>query len=287
MHAFSYHEKKQHGTPEFPVAYYRVDEAHPQYQMGFHWHKEWELIRISQGSMVLYADEKEYLAGEGDLFLLQDGMLHGGTPQGCLYECLVFDLHGLFREIDKVKPHLRPFYRSQRIPPVHFPAAGRAGLWPRLDPLARDLMQAFSKPGAELAVLGGVSLLFSALLDSGCCEENAHSSQGQALRSARIKPVLEYIEAHFASPLSLSDLAGAAGMSPKYFCRFFHSITHQTPMEFLIQYRIDRAARLLTSTDMPITSIALECGFADGSYFGKAFKKIKGQAPRSYRRDLG
>lgn len=53
MHLFSLHEKKQHGTMEFPVAYYDVNPTHPHYTMPFHWHKEWELIHIRKGSVTL------------------------------------------------------------------------------------------------------------------------------------------------------------------------------------------------------------------------------------------
>ena len=57
MYSTSFYEKKQHGTKEFPVAYYYVDHTHPQYNMPFHWHTEWELIRVRSGQLVLHVDE--------------------------------------------------------------------------------------------------------------------------------------------------------------------------------------------------------------------------------------
>jgi hypothetical protein len=64
MYSLALHEQKQHGTPEFPVAYYYVDRAHPRYQMPFHWHNEWELLHILEGNFQLHMDDDEYLARE-------------------------------------------------------------------------------------------------------------------------------------------------------------------------------------------------------------------------------
>ena len=73
-------------------------------------------------------------------------------------------------------------------------------------------------------------------------------------------------------------------MSPKYFCRFFRTITQQTPMDYVNYYRIERAARLLSSADWSVTAVGLECGFNDSSYFVKAFKKYKGITPKQYQK---
>ena len=53
MHYLDYNEKKQHGTPDFPIEYYHVDEHHPRYNMPFHCHKELEIIRILEGILYL------------------------------------------------------------------------------------------------------------------------------------------------------------------------------------------------------------------------------------------
>ena len=103
MHSFMFHEKKQHGTLAFPAEYYYIDSTHPQYHMPFHWHKEWELIRVISGSFTAHIDEEEYTAVAGDILLIRGSMLHGGTPTDCVYECFVFDLHGLFRSSETIK----------------------------------------------------------------------------------------------------------------------------------------------------------------------------------------
>ena len=114
-------------------------------------------------------------------------------------------------------------------------------------------------------------------------ERRFTDAPSKARWSYRIKPVLEYIEAHYSEPLSLDTLASVAGMNSRYFCRVFYSLTNSTPINYLNFYRIEHAAYLIESTDMQITDVASECGFWESSYFTKVFKKYKGTTPQKYR----
>ena len=91
--------------------------------------------------------------------------------------------------------------------------------------------------------------------------------------------MLEYIEHNYQASVTLDNMADVAGMNPKYFCRIFKAITHQSPMEYVIFYRIEQAANLLSTTDLPITEIAMECGFNNISNFYRLYKKHMGKTP--------
>ena len=99
-----------------------------------------------------------------------------------------------------------------------------------------------------------------------------------------MKRVLKYIRDNFASEITLDDMAREAGLSTKYFCAFFKTMTGTTPVKYLLTYRIERAARKLIGSDDSITQIAYDCGFNNLSYFIKTFKTIKKITPTSYRR---
>ena len=73
-------------------------------------------------------------------------------------------------------------------------------------------------------------------------------------------------------------------MSPKYFCRFFSEMTHQTPMDYLNRQRIEQACYELSTTGDSITDIAYRNGFNDLSYFIRTFKKYKGTTPGKYNK---
>ena len=64
----------------------------------------------------------------------------------------------------------------------------------------------------------------------------------------------------------------------------FRQITHKTPMEYVLFYRIEQACILLTTTNLPITEISFRCGFNDSGYFARRFKMQTGVSPSRYRK---
>ncbi len=64
-----YNEKQIHGTKNFPVAFYHVDSSHPRYEMPFHWHKEYEIVRILEGTFRFMSADGETVAGSGESLL--------------------------------------------------------------------------------------------------------------------------------------------------------------------------------------------------------------------------
>lgn len=288
MHPFVYYEKKQHGTREFPAEYYYVDSHHPRYVMSAHWHTEWELIRIIQGTFTIFVDEEEIPAKAGDVILLRDSMLHSGMPTDCIYECFVFDLHGLFRTSEIIKQHLRPIYRMDLLTQVYFPASESSAVslftGALMESCARGASPASDKGLLELSVLGYLCNLFSYILQNKLYIPAPVESLQKSYRINQIKAVLKHIEQNYGSNITLNSLADIAGMNANYFCKVFQDVTQQTPMDYVIFYRIEQSAVLLATTSLSIVNIALECGFNDHSYFTKLFKRIKGVTPRAYRK---
>lgn len=288
MHSLTFHEQKQHGTLEFPAEYHYLVPGHPRYHMPFHWHKEWEIIHVIEGTFIAYADDVQYTAHSGDVLLIRDGMLHGGTPDDCIYECFLFDLHGLYRSLDIVKKYLRPVYRQQILPDIYYPADRT----PEVNAIITELTESFrqstgvpaAEPPLELITIGSISRLFAYILKCETYVPSHRDTTDNTRKIDLVKSVLEYIETHYSAPVTLEDLAKEAGMNPKYFCRFFRSITHQTPMGYVNMYRIERASQMLLETTLPIITIGMECGFNDSSNFIKVFRKYKGMTPNQYRR---
>jgi len=108
MHYLDYNEQIQHRTGDFPMAYYFVDDKHPRYHMTMHWHRETEIIRILSGSLRLYIDNAEILAQAGDLMMIGEGVIHGGDPENCVYECLVFDPNPILMYVEACKRAMTP-----------------------------------------------------------------------------------------------------------------------------------------------------------------------------------
>jgi AraC-like DNA-binding protein len=124
---------------------------------------------------------------------------------------------------------------------------------------------------------------FAYILQNKLFTPNEKSGIPVPHRIDQIRAVLEYIEQHYSSTITLSSMATVAGMNPKYFCRVFKEVTQQTPMDYVIFYRVEQSANMLTNTDLSVLEIAMECGFNDYSYFIKTFKKLKSMTPKQYR----
>lgn len=95
--------------------------------------------------------------------------------------------------------------------------------------------------------------------------------------------VLGFIRANLDRTISVDDLAGEVGMSPSHFGRVFKETLGQTPMQYVLAYRIEQAVEMMKDASLPLGSIALDCGFADQAHFSRSFKQITGQTPRQYR----
>ncbi|WP_434681955.1 AraC family transcriptional regulator [Pseudomonas sp. R1-18] len=102
----------------------------------------------------------------------------------------------------------------------------------------------------------------------------------------RLAAVDEYIRAHFSRPVTMSELTEIAGTSVAQLERYCKRIFHLTPRQMIHKVRLEHAHRLLLS-DLPITDVALRCGYTDHSAFTRQFKTLTGFTPRQYRQAMG
>jgi AraC-like DNA-binding protein len=105
--------------------------------------------------------------------------------------------------------------------------------------------------------------------------------------SPGIRRVLSYMDEHHAEPLSLARLAAVAGTSESYIKTHFTREVGMTPMEHLMWVRVGKAKRALLESNLPITALALQQGFATSQHFATAFRRLTGHTPRDFRRKAG
>lgn len=279
MKYMSYREERKHGTFEFPFEFYHVGPAHPRYEMSYHWHIEYEVIRILKGEFLMKINENEFLAKTGNIIFIKGGLLHGGIPRDCLYECIVFNLDSLttssqagellIKKISSDSIDVNPLF-SEDAPEIA-----------RITSVMFEQMKLRTE-GHELRVIGSFYEFFGYVLEKHLYSESQSIPQKDGRRIEHLKKALELIETSYSDCLTLDDLAMAAGMNSKYFCRYFREMTHRTPIDYLNYYRIEQACFKLATSNDSIAEIGLSCGFNDVSYFIKTFKKYKGLTPKKY-----
>jgi len=104
-----------------------------------------------------------------------------------------------------------------------------------------------------------------------------------AVNRERIRRALEFIDHHYAEPLSLPQMAAHVGLSPTHFLRTFKAIMGRTPIEFLIRVRIREAKRLLGDVRLSVSEVGYRVGYNDPHYFARQFRSSDGLSPRQYR----
>ena len=100
----------------------------------------------------------------------------------------------------------------------------------------------------------------------------------------RLRRVQEYLVANISEPISLADLAEAAGLSRMHFAAQFRVATGCRPHDYLLQQRIERAKQMLADTDTPLVEVALSVGFQTQSHFSTVFRRLAGETPGRWQR---
>jgi len=106
------------------------------------------------------------------------------------------------------------------------------------------------------------------------------------LTPARLRRVVELVHAEMDGDLSLEELADAAGLSINHFSEMFRESTGQSPHQFVLHRRIDRAKEMLRAAEMRVLDVAVACGFKNQQHFARVFRKVCGASPTEYRQEF-
>ena len=147
----------------------------------------------------------------------------------------------------------------------------------------RDQMLYFSEHAGRspLHLVGRLSLFLDELI------EFSDSRQDVSQRSQRdfyINEAVVYIQQNCHRELTVDEVAGFCKLNRNYFSRKFKEVVGCTPQEFLIRQRLTNAAELMQLTNLPIKTIAAQCGYPNQFHFSQAFKKYYGLPPREWRK---
>lgn len=154
---------------------------------------------------------------------------------------------------------------------------------PRLIALA-ELIAAECENPEPLHDLYGDGLTLSLLID--VLQLRAPQPRRRsALAAWQLRRAVDYIEENCVRNIRLEELASLTGLSQSHFSHAFKASTGLPPHQWQTQARIERAKHLLLKSEMPLTTVAVETGFADQAHFTRVFRKNVGAAPASWKRN--
>lgn len=285
-------EVRSHGNMMFPISYY---EWHGLNRAGLviecHWHEEWELLKITKGCALLTINGQQRLMQEGDIAFVPGNIMHLAEPFEdiyCRYTAIVFKhvfLTNLCSDIVQSK-YFQPVL-SNKSSCINFVRQEDFGLQPEM--IFDRLYNALAGKGSayELYTKAYLYELIGAIFEIQSKVMQKDHSQIFYSNTEKIKNALNYINTNYSQPIQINQLSELSTMSPSGFTKFFKMLTTMTPIEYVNNVRLSKAADMLSSTEKKIIDIAEETGFNNISYFIRTFKKNFGCPPQQYRLSNG
>lgn len=286
-------ETTSHGKKDYPLEVYTDEVAkYPEGYICWHWHKEHELLYVLDGEIELYTGQKKYHLKKHEGAWIVPNMLHMMKPlppaEDAVLCAILVDTSLLcgFRGSRIHQKYVMPLFEDKHVDAYIFREDNH---WQkRILYLLARCYELYHAKGIgyewELVVL----LQQSGVILAQNMGELLHASHAPNLGDyLQVKKGMEFIQKHYSEKIYLQDIAASIPISRCECCRSFKKVIHQSPVDYLISYRVRMAEYLLLHTDKSILEIALETGFSNSSHFIRMFQKQIHCTPLKYRRRGG
>ncbi|TXI88499.1 MAG: AraC family transcriptional regulator [Chryseobacterium sp.] len=251
----------------------------------WHYHPEVELIFVCKGSGKRQIGSSITYFSEGDLVLIGSNLPHCGLTNE--------STHNEYEMVIQFKPDFlgEPVWDTpemQRISALL--EKSKAGIV-----FGEEVKKTIGKEITEMHDASSLDKLcrFLKILDELSVTQDyrilnagKYYLQTQVEDNERINLIFNYVKDHFKEAITLEEMADLANMKVPSFCRYFKKITNKTFTQFVNEYRITHALKLLAEQPLSITEVCFESGFNNFSYFNRTFKEYIQKSPSQYRKEF-
>ncbi len=278
-------ETKPHGHDNFPFNIYLCSIPLDFTAVPAHWHNAMEIIYIKKGCGSIHVDLIPFHVTKGDIIVVPPGQLHSIEQlfdHSMEYENIIFKLSMLMAPQGDVctEAFFQPLKQGKILPDTlyspgspSYPAL--SSCLDAIDSICRDFL-----PGYQLAIKGQLFSFFYGLSKS--FHKGSPHRDNKSLD--RLKGLLKHVETNYCDKIAIADAAQICGFSQSHFMKFFKANMGVSFTDYLNDYRITMAARLLGSSSDTVVNIAAETGFENLSYFNRVFKRKYQCTPTEFRR---
>lgn len=269
---------------EYPYAFHHVSLRTTE--VPWHWHEALEFNYVVEGQVKVSTANQTQVFHAGEGFFLNSNVLAAmDSDTDCIMDSHLFHpvfLSGHFKSVFETK-YLNPVTQNRNLD--LFALRGSTEKQGQLLRKLRQLSRLQEASDTEFQTRNLLSEIWLLLLEE---IKNADSRVFHAPQKNqdRILTMIAFMQENYAEKLTLEQIAASAAVSTRECLRCFRTAIHQSPMDFLIEYRIRVSKKMLEGTDLSITDIALRCGFNSNSYYTKQFHRICGKTPNAYRKEL-
>lgn len=247
----------------------------------FHYHPEYEIVFVPQGSGTRHVGNHLSTYHQGDLVLIGSNLPHSGFG---------LNSSGLHEEIVlQVRPECIPlhFTEMQLVATllerakfgVSFSGATREEAGTLLTGMIHQ------PPFKKMIMLLELLEKLAASEEYMILNSSIVSPTLLSRHKARLQKVFSYVEKEYANEVQVQSAARLVGLSVPSFCNFFKKTTQITFSDFVNQYRIQKSCMLLHQ-DKSISEVCFECGFNNVTYFNRLFKQIMNETPSAFKKKI-
>jgi AraC-like DNA-binding protein/mannose-6-phosphate isomerase-like protein (cupin superfamily) len=278
-------ETIQHGSKEYPFHFYYDNlELFDFHCIEWHWHTEFEFVYVETGTVYFGISDKQFALSEGQGVFINSKILHRYFSQGkAIVPNFVLMPYFIAAQDSLIyQKYVLPIMAS----PMDYQIFSSDIPWQaQALSLMREMMAAQEKASdVELVSSYLIQKIWHILYQNTDVEHMGKKENYSASSQARLQLMMQYIHQKSAYNISLSDIADQAKVSKSTALNLFQRYLGISPVTYLVNYRLQEAAKLLASTEKKVTVISKDTGFDSVDYFCKAFKKYYKLTPTEYRK---
>ena len=285
-------EHTPHNAIDFPITYYHDELAALPDRVGpMHWHPDFEIATAELGVLDYQVGKLHITLEAGDSIFVNGNMLHGIKQlSGDIPDPMpniVFSGTLIAPETSTIyQKYILPITQCDSLPFTVFRHNNPSHS--KINSLIKNIYIQMNEKHLcyELAVQRNISYIFEFI---SCHLDELQKSEAARIQinmQLRLQKMLTYIYKNYANTVTLEDIAKAANISRSEAGRCFNIYMGCSPVEALIQYRLQIANRLLCQKTLSLQEISSSCGFNSVNYFSRQFKKAYGYTPGK-NRNLG
>ncbi len=235
-----------------------------------HYHREYEIYFLTDGSCRYFIDNRTYSLSCGDFVVIPPGIIHK-----VIYEVPAYSRQLIHCSEDYIPPSVLPHIdKLVYFSPSHAIAE-------QIHILYRQIRRAYEQREefSSDTIRCCVAALMLLMVKNPTLHPDVHTG------SSFVEKAIRYIHSHYSSHPTLQETARHCAVSPEHLSRIFRKETGFGYSEYLNLYRMKKAESILKSGNSPsVAQVAMQCGFNDSNYFSCSFKKMYGLSPSELKK---
>ena len=262
--------------PQFPI-YASRQMGRPELVQN-HYHGSAEIMCVLEGRIKMLIGTVYRECEKGDIIFIPPSMVHevfslteDAAIQGMVFELSLVEVAALQLDFSEL------FRRSQGL---QYVITSKAEGYAELCGYIKNILDVYGSfsAGSRIQIASNLLLIMARLIRLFSLEESAHDKNYKKLRA-----VLSYVEKNYTEKIQISELSEIIHVCDDRLIRLFKEVTGETPIEYIMNLRIEAAIKLLSTTDLSVADVAEKVGFRSDTYMTRVFRQKLNTTPGKYR----